>query len=1023
MSDTKPAKDRSVFAQREEQILDVWNKESTFAESLKQREGKDVFTFYDGPPFANGLPHFGHTLVTSIKDSVGRYKTMRGYYVERKNGWDCHGLPVEFAIEKQFGVSGKKQILDLGLDKFNAACRESVFMYKSEWEQFFARAGRWTDTENAYATIDTNYTESVWWTLSQIHKKNLLYRGFKSMPYCPRCETPLSNFEVNEGYRDNVPDPSLFMKFKLIEDQEVANTSEASGMQGAGEQRTEAYTTSDEGAAEPATQQRAEGSRVSVSGAEQAAGSVYLLGWTTTPWSLPGNAAVAVNPQAIYVYAQVGDDVLIMAKELVEKVLKNEESYHIQQEVKGSELVGKSYEPLFDLGEKTSNNDKMYKVWPANFVSVEDGTGVLHVAPAFGEDDLSLGQQEGLDVLTTVDPSGHIDAGTGLEGIEGLFFKDADRPIIKHLTEKGAVFVAQTYSHTYPFCYRCDSPLLYYAISTWFIRVSEIKDQLLKTAEDIEWTPAHIKQGRFGKWLEGARDWAISRNRYWGAPMPIWQNVDDPEDYIVVGSIEELKDLAGADTKLDDLHRPFIDEVTFEKDGKTYKRIEEVLDCWFESGSMPVAQRHYPFENKDDFEKFFPADYIGEGLDQTRLWFYVQHVIATILFDKPAYRHVIVNGMINAADGAKLSKRLKNYPPVEDVFAQEGADTLRLYLLSNYQATANAGYMRFDRGAMKDLNRNIIGTLENSHKFFSMYALIDKWQPKAPGQEPKVSHVLDKWLIARLNETIKTTTEAADDFEIARAINPVFELIEDMSNWYIRRSRRRFWKSEDDTDKLEAYETLWYSLYRLSQLLAPWAPFATDHLWRELVAGTDLPKSVHLSDWPEGGAVDEALIEEMKTTRAVINDVLRQRAQVGIKVRQPLLEVKLGKQHSVSQELIDIIAEEANIKKVTIDSSAADDNVELNTTITDELKLEGVMRDVVRFAQAARKHAGLDVENRILLSLATEDKMLSDAISKFSDTIKQETLAVELSTTESYEHSEEVSLSGAKLTISLQKKS
>jgi len=945
--------EKSNLALGEEEVLTRWEQERTFEKSVEHRKGGPVFSFYDGPPFANGLPHFGHSLVTSIKDSLGRYKTMRGYWVERRNGWDCHGLPVEFAIEKQFGVSGKKQILELGLDKFNAACRDSVFMYKGEWEKYFERIGRWTDTAHAYATIDRNYTESVWWVLSQVHQKGLLYKGYKSMPYCPRCETPLSNFEVNEGYRDNVPDPSLFVKFKLVDE------------------------------------------------------DAYLLGWTTTPWSLPGNAAIALNPDETYVYVDLQDDegkheTLVLAKKRLEAVMRDERTYEVVKEVPASELIGHSYEPLFDLRPRVTDETaaNLYKVWPAEFVSIEDGTGVLHVAPAFGEDDLRLGQSQHVPVLTTVDRSGRLEgylADFGLKDVAGVFFKDADRTIVEQLAERGLVFAAETLQHTYPFCYRCDSPLLYYAISTWFVNVSSIKPQLLKTAEEISWVPAHIKDGRFGKWLAGARDWAISRNRYWGAPMPIWANVDDEKDYIVVGSIDELKKLAGDDIDVSDLHRPFIDNISFQKDGKTYKRIEEVLDCWFESGSMPVAQQHFPFENKDKFEASFPADYIGEGLDQTRLWFYVQHVIATILFDRPAYKHVIVNGMIMAADGQKLSKRLKNYPPVEDVFAHEGADALRLYLLSNNQVTVSADYMRFNRDAMKDLSRNVLATLQNSYKFFKMYADIDKWQAPAQLTEPRSDNILDQWMLARLSETVAEVTKQADDYKLANAIQPIFALIDDMSNWFIRRSRRRFWKSDDDADKQQAYNTLYYTLVRTCQLLAPWAPFMSDRLYRELTGA-----SVHLSDWPalseeQARTFNEgAMLLSMKKIREYINEGLSQRAAAKIKVRQPLSSLTVPHTAHIMIDLKaagEIIKEEVNVKRVDFGGGKA---VTLDTTLTDELKAEGVMRDLIRHIQNLRKTSGLNVDDRIVLAIESNDALVKQAVTLFTETIKQETLAVEL---------------------------
>lgn len=956
---------KSNLAQIEEAILAAWEREKTFETSLEQtRKNGKVFSFYDGPPFANGMPHFGHSLVTSIKDSLGRYKTMQGYYVERRNGWDCHGLPVEFAIEKQLGVSGKKQILDLGLETFNTACRDSIFTYKGEWEKFFERVGRWTDTERAYASVDRNYTESVWWVLGQVHEKGLLYKGFKSMPYCPRCETPLSNFEVNEGYRDDVPDPSLYVKFKLADE------------------------------------------------------DAFLLGWTTTPWSLPGNAAIAVNPKEQYVYVRTNDEAgtpetLVLAKKRLE-ALKNDD-YTIVREVAGAELVGKQYDPLFVIGdvEKLDGAENLYKVWPADFVSVEDGSGVLHVAPAFGEDDLRLGQENNIPVLSTVDTGGHIKGGIGFDDVEGKFFKGADKAIIAYLTEKGRVFAAETFTHTYPFCYRCDTPLFYYAISTWFIGVSGIKKELLKTAEEISWSPAHIKDGRFGKWLEGARDWAVSRNRYWGAPMPVWANVDDTDDYIVVESIARLKELAGNGINVEDLHRPFIDDITFEKDGKTYRRIEEVLDCWFESGSMPVAQQHYPFENKDKFEQSFPADYIGEGLDQTRLWFYVQHVISTILFDRPAYKNVLVNGMIMAADGQKLSKRLKNYPAVDEVFAQEGADTLRLYLLSNNQAVGG-DYMRFNRDAMKDLNRNVLGTLMNSYRFFEMYAHLDNWKPAQPGEQPMSDNVLDQWMLARLNETIAEVTKHADNYKLGHAITPIFGLIDDMSNWFIRRSRRRFWKSEDDADKLAAYETLWFTMTKICQLLAPWAPFLSDHLWRQLVAETSLPASVHLSEWPKAATADQQVLADMARARDYINEGLSQRAAAKIKVRQPLSLVSVKELPAGYEQ---ILADELNIKRVEWSKTG---EVSLNIEVTPELKREGCMRDIVRHVQNARKDAGLNVEDRIKLSLATSDAELQKAIAEHAETIKAETLTNEYGTG-AYAYAATVKVEGSELEIALEK--
>jgi len=931
----------------EEEVLAQWQKEKTFEKSLAKTKDGQPFSFYDGPPFANGLPHFGHSLVTSIKDSIGRYQTMRGRFVQRRNGWDCHGLPVEFEIEKKFNVSGKKQIMDLGLDKFNQACRESVFTYKSDWEDFFDRIGRWTDKENAYATIDTSYTESVWWTFAQIHQKGHIYKGFKCMPYCPRCSTPISNFEVNEGYKDNVPDPSLYVKFKL-KDEEAS-----------------------------------------------------LLAWTTTPWSLPGNAALAVKANATYVRVKLSDDngnpeELILAKDRLDS-LKND-NFEVLDQFEGNTLVGKSYEPVFIL-QNFEPNKNTYKVWSADFVSIEDGTGVLHVAPAFGEDDLNLAVSHDIPVITTIDPSGKVKEGFGLVGFEGKFFKSADKIIIEELTQQGKVYSAETFTHTYPFCYRCDTPLLYYSIDTWFIAVSQIKDLLLKTAEDISWTPSNIKKGRFGKWLEGARDWAISRNRYWGAPVPIWVNDKDENDIIVIESVKQLNELSGGSYDLSDLHRPYIDKVVIKKDGKTYHRVEEVLDCWFESGSMPVAQQHYPFNNQEEFEASFPADYIGEGLDQTRLWFYVLHVISSIVFEKPAYKNVLVNGIVMAADGQKLSKRLKNYPPIEEVFEAEGADTLRYYLLSSTPAVT-ADYMRFDRDALKDINRNLFMTLYNSASFLSLYAQIDNWQPKSLDKPDSLDNPLDQWLVTRVEQAIEETTEAAENYELSKATWPVYKLVDDMSNWYVRRSRRRFWKSEDDSDKLGAYATLHWALVTTCQLLAPWSPFMSDWLYRHLTEDIkDAPGSVHLSDWPEVVKPDRQTLEEMEMVRAIVNDGLSARADSGIKVRQPLASAKVSGPKKLKQDYLDIISEELNVKKVEFDKSDKL-SVVIDTEISQSLLNEGLARDIIRNIQSARKEAGLEIENRISLVLLSDSQKLNEAIDEFKQMIMQETLAQDLETTQ-----------------------
>lgn len=994
---------KSATALVEESILKTWAKEKTFEKSVDNRRSAKLFAFNDGPPFANGQPHFGHSLVTAVKDAMLRYKTMCGFWVPRRNGWDCHGLPVEFDIEKDFGVSGKKQIEELGLEKFNAACRASIFKYKADWEDFLTRIGRWSDYEHYYATVDTSYTESVWWILSEIHKKGLLYRGFKSLPYCPRCATPLSNFELNEGYKDDVPDPSVFVLFPLEDDPTVS-----------------------------------------------------FLAWTTTPWTLPANAALAVDAKADYAYVKLakGGSTLILAKKRLDVLDLRKDDYKLIKTVKGQDLVGLRYQPLYDLpagkfSAKEAQN--AHQVFSDAAVDLEDGSGILHVAPRYGETDLALGLKEHLPLIESVDSSGRM---VQPKFVAGQFFKAADEHIIADLARQGRIFAAESgFKHTYPFCWRCDTPLMYFATSTWFVEVTKIKKDMLQAAEEINWVPAHIKSGRFGKWLEGARDWAISRNRYWGAPMPIWQNVDDENDYIVVGSLAELMDLVGehALKKLPkvegqnwpDVHRPFIDDLVIKKDGKTYKRIEEVLDCWFESGSMPIAQWHYPFENKDKFNQTFPADFITEAIDQTRLWFYVQHVISTILFKQPAYKQVIVTGFMMAADGQKLSKRLRNYPPVEEVFGAEGADSLRLYLLSRTGATETADYMRFDRSAMVDIQRNVLLTLHNGYKFFETYSQIDKWSPPQQLTKPNSDNTLDKWILARLEQTIAEVTKSADKYKIAHVVMPIFNLIDDLSNWYVRRSRRRFWKSQNDADKKQAYTTLHYVLVRISQILGPWAPFISDHFWRQLTNGMGLPASVHLSDWPSVSKPNNTsmkLLYDMQRVRWAIEQGLSQRAAAKVKVRQPLDQVTVYGLADLDKQAIDLVKEELNVKKVKVVPGSPkwrgdktfkeivetghwpllDVKAEIDTSITDELKAEGMSREIIRNIQNARKNAGLNVEDRINLRIKSESKEITEAVVKFKDVIFAETLATSELEEEGH-HSETVKVEGQEVKISLQR--
>ena len=863
------------FPKMEEEILAFWEKNDIFKKSISQREGKDEFVFYDGPPFATGLPHFGHFVPGTIKDIIPRYQTMKGKKVERRFGWDCHGLPVENLIEKELGLNSKTDIEKFGVANFNEACRSSVLRYVSEWRRIVTRLGRWVDFNNDYKTMDPDYMESIWWVMKTLWEKGLLYEGYYILPYCPRCSTVLSNHELNLGGYKDVHDPAITIKFKV--------TGLVSGT-------------------------AAEAAKL----ADLADGSTFLLAWTTTPWTLPSNLALAVGPDIDYVLVQDGNERYILAEARLSAYYKKPEEYKILWKKKGAELVGITYEPLFPYFKETKEQNA-FRTYPGDYVSTEDGTGIVHIAPGFGEDDQRILKGTGVPTICPVDAECRFT--DEVPDYKGLFVKDADKAIIDRLKAEGKLVKRDQILHAYPHCWRCSSPLIYRAIGSWFVNVTKIKQQMLDANQQIHWVPEHIKDGRFGKWLEGARDWAISRNRYWGNPLPIWKCPDCGKT-ICVGSRKELQDLSGVEVK--DLHKHFVDEITIPCScGGTMQRIPEVLDCWFESGAMPYAQNHYPFENKEFFESHFPADFISEGLDQTRGWFYTLTILGAALFNRPAFKNCVVNGLVLAEDGKKMSKSLRNYTDPMDVINTFGADALRIFLM--HSAVVKADDLRYSDEGVKDVLKSIIIPLWNSYSFFVTYANIDGMKPTKAPENP--SNPLDKWILSVSESMVEKVTAALDSYDMNRAIDPIVEFIDLLNNWYIRRSRRRFWRSENDSDKAEAYGTLYSVLKKISLVAAPIMPYTTEAIWQNLRLESD-PISVHLADYPlaDTKRKDEGLEFKMSVVQHAVSMGRALRYQYNIKVRQPLRSVELvtrnPEEKKVLLEMEEIIREELNVKNV-----------------------------------------------------------------------------------------------------------
>ncbi len=931
----------------EKKILTFWNQNKIFQKTLDKPSPQGDYVFYDGPPFATGLPHYGHIVASLMKDIVPRYWTMKGYHVERKWGWDCHGLPIENIVEKSLNLKNKKDIEELGIEKFNLTCQSKVLTYAEEWKKVINRLGRWVDMENDYKTMDLSYMESIWWVFKQLWEQGLIYQGRKSMHICPRCQTTLSQSEVSQAYQD-IEDISVIAKFKL------------------------------------------KSNELKLSNGQTVKGNIYILAWTTTPWTLPGNVALAVGEAIDYAVIELEKDYYVLAKNNLES-LANGRPYREVGELKGRDLVGLAYQPLFDyyLNSNLENLDHGFKVYAADFVTVEDGTGVVHIAPAFGEDDLNLGLKYNLPFIQHVGIDGRfkpeVKDFVGLEVKPRGNTQATDKKIIEFLQNKNLVFDIQEYTHAYPHCWRCDTPLLNYTTSSWFVAVTKIKDEAIQLAEQINWTPPHIKHGRFGKWLEGARDWSISRQRFWGSVMPIW-HCDQCGQYKVLGSIKELEELSGQ--PVTDLHKHVVDKITFKCDScqSQMKRIPDVLDCWFESGSMPYAQMHYPFENREKFESNFPAEFIAEGVDQTRAWFYYLHVLATALKHKPAFKNVIANGIVLAEDGKKMSKKLNNYPDPSLIFDKYGADSLRYYLAAS--PVMRAEDLNFSEKDLVEQSR-FFNTLFNVLAFYQMFAQSSEGTALNPKQ---LEHILDKWIIARLEKTKQEITKKMDSYDL-NAVRYIPEFIEDLSTWYVRRSRDRF-KGDNQPDKQQAISVLKHILLELSKIMAPFLPFTAEHFYQQL--GGQL-ESVHLEAWPavKTELISQRILDYMQITRKIVELGLAKRAEVGIKVRQPLNKLTILN-YQLPEEYLPLIQAELNVKQVDQRSGQADLDVELDMHITDELRAEGLLREIIRTINQQRKKMNLTIQDKIILEYSTHDPFVEQVFHQFESELKKGVLAERL---------------------------
>jgi len=1018
----------------EEKILGWWKENKIFERSVENRKDGPRFTLYEGPPTANGSPGIHHVLSRIFKDIIPRHRAMKGYYTPRIGGWDTHGLPVELEVERELGLSSKTQIEQYGIAKFNARCRESVFRYLKDWNALTERIAYWCDLEHPYVTMENHYIETVWWAIKQMWERGLIYLGYKTAAHCPRCGTSLSSHEVALGYEEDTEDPSVYIKFKIV-------LSSLAGSE-TRERLHKLFAYSDKPA--------------------------YFLAWTTTPWTLPGNTALAVAAGAEYAVVETDEEYLILATALLGAI--GFEASQVVDELVGEELAGGDgkeaieYEPLFnphefgverrrfilfrdqesghvrsDLQVQEPDENLTYRVIATDFVSLEDGTGIVHVAPSFGEVDFEAGREQGLDFVQQVDLQGNI---TGSYSFSGKFVKDADPLVIAELKEKGLLYHSETIRHTYPFCWRCSTPLLYYVKESWYIKTTAVKDHLISGNKEIDWYPEHIKYGRFGDWLENNVDWAFSRERYWGTPLPIWRcaSCDYRE---CIGGVDDLKSKPGFSGLKEplDLHRPYVDDMVYKcpQCGGTMRRVPEVIDCWFDSGAMPVAQVHYPFENDTLLEDGrFPADYICEAVDQTRGWFYSLHAISTLLFSRPCFMNCICLGHILDAKGEKMSKAKGNVIEPSAVIDKYGADALRWYF---FTSSPPGNVRRFSVDMVSEVTRRFLLTLWNTYAFFVNYANIDKFTPGAEGVLSRSE--LDHWVISELNQLVADVDSGLEHYDPSGAGRKIEAFVDDLSNWYVRRSRRRFWKSENDADKLAAYTTLYQCLVTLSKLLAPFMPFVAEEMYRNLVGSAfpDQPESVHLADFPAAdmGKIDKRLMYDTRVVMKLSSMGRAARSEAGIKVRQPLakLFIMVGseKQKAAIKRLAYQIMEEVNVKEIQIvddmsllqrsryvSSSEGSSSTGVDIDITPELAAEGMAREVVRRLQMMRRSAGFEIADHIA-TCYRGDEYITSVMADFTDYIRQETLSEQLvnKAPEEGAYTESFKLEGHELHIGVKK--